>query len=73
MIDKVKEFIAEELAIDVSEIKDDSNIIDDLGVDSLGIMNIVQEIETEFDTTFDEEVLMSIKTPQDIVKALESK
>ena len=71
MINKIKELIAEELAIDVSEIKDDSDIVEDLGADSLAIMNIAQEVETELNVTLDEEKLMAIKTPADIAKALE--
>ena len=49
MIDKVKEIIAEELGIEVSSIKPDSNIVEDLEADSLSIMQIVMELESEYD------------------------
>ena len=70
MIDKVKEIIAEELGIEVSSIKPDSNIVEDLEADSLSIMQIVMELESEYDIKIPEEKILEIKTVQQVVDAI---
>ena len=56
-IDKVKQIIAEQLCISTDEIKDDANIIEDLGADSLDVVEMLMTLEDEF----------SIKIPDDQV------
>ncbi len=70
MIDKVKEIIAEELGIEVSSIKPDSKIMEDLEADSLSIMQIVMALEEEFDIKIPEDKILEIKTVQEIVEAI---
>ena len=45
----IKEMIARKLNLDVSEITDDKHLIDDLGADSLDTVELVMELETEYD------------------------
>jgi acyl carrier protein len=51
MIDtqKIKEVVAEQLAVNVDDITADSKFVDDLGADSLDIVELVMAIEEEFD------------------------
>jgi len=49
-LDKVRTIIAEQAMIDVAEVKPESTL-SDLGVDSLGLVEIVFAIEEEFDVT----------------------
>lgn len=44
---QVKEFLADECDMDVSEIKDDTNIIEDLKADSLMFLELIQELQAE--------------------------
>ncbi len=45
----IKEMIARKLNLDVSEITDDKHLIEDLGADSLDTVELVMELETEYD------------------------
>lgn len=71
---KVKEIIADRMKIDVSEINTDSRFVEDLGADSLTVIDIVMKIEEEFglDEIPDED-LEKIKTVKDAVNYIKSK
>lgn len=73
MIDKIKAILAEELDVEVSEIKEESRIQEDLGADSLSVMEIVMALEEEFDVEIPDSVTAKIKTVKDIVDFLEAK
>lgn len=45
----IEEMIAKKLKINVSEVTDDKHLIDDLGADSLDTVELVMELETEYD------------------------
>ena len=45
---KIQELISEKLSVDTSEVTVDANIIDDLGADSLDIVDMVMAVEDEF-------------------------
>ncbi|MDR0984409.1 MAG: acyl carrier protein [Ruminococcus sp.] len=73
MFEKVQKIISEALDIsDIDTIKLDSNIVSDLGADSLDLADIVMAFEEEFDTEIDEEFAASVKTVGDIVTYLEN-
>ncbi len=66
--EKLKEIIATQLRIDPSEIADDTDVVDDLGADSLDVVEILMVIEEEFGVTIpDDEVALlknlSVLTP----------
>ncbi len=73
MLNKVIEILAEKLDKDPSEIEATSNIKDDLGADSLDMVEIVMEIEEEFDVEVEDADTASIITVQDIVDYVEKK
>jgi len=73
MNDKIKGIIGEILDLEVSEIKDDASILDDLGADSIAVMEIVMELESEFDLEINTEEIPNFKTVNDIAKFIESK
>lgn len=70
-IDKVKEIIAEQLCISVKDIKDDANIIEDLGADSLDVVELLMTFEDEFKVSIPDEKLEELKTIPQIVKLIE--
>jgi acyl carrier protein len=64
---KVKNIIAEQLGVGEDEIKTTSSFIEDLGADSLDIVELVMAMEEEFEVEIPDEEAENIKTVQDAV------
>ncbi len=63
--DKVKKLIAEKLDVDVDEVVPEASLIDDLGADSLAIVELIMTMEEEFDIEVpdeDAENLVTVKS-----------
>ncbi len=71
IFEKLQEMIADQLEIDVEDISYDSNILDDLGADSLDVVDLVMSIEDEFGIEVPDEALENIRTIEDMVKYIE--
>ena len=71
VFDKVKELIAEQLDVDADTVTVTSNIQDDLGADSLDVVDLVMSLDEEFDMEIPDEAVANIKTVGDIVKYIE--
>ena len=70
----MQDLIAEQFAIDTDEISMDSSFVDDLGADSVDLVELVMAMEEEFDIgEIDEEELAGLKTGGDCVRYLSSK
>lgn len=70
----IQDLIAEQFAIDADEISMDSSFVDDLGADSVDLVELVMAMEEEFDIgEIDEEDLAGLKTVGDCVRYLNSK
>ena len=70
----MQDLIAEQFAIDTDEISMDSSFVDDLGADSVDLVELVMSMEEEFDIgEIDEEDLAGLKTVGDCVRYLSSK
>ncbi len=67
VLEKVKKIIEEQLAIDAKEIKPDSAFIEDLGADSLDIVELIMAMESEFDMDIDDDEVENISTVEDVV------
>ena len=72
IFEKVKKLIAEQLDVEEDSIQETSNIADDLGADSLDVVDLVMSIEDEFDVEIPEDQVENIKTVGDIVKYIEA-
>lgn len=74
IFEKVKDLIADQLDVDDKEsISNDSSITDDLGADSLDVVDLVMALEDEFNVEIPEDQVENIKTVGDIVKYIEDK
>ena len=73
IFDKVKDILVEQLDLDEAAITMDSIIVDDLGADSLDIVDLVMTLEDEFDTEIPDEEIEGIHTVGDIVKYIEDR
>jgi acyl carrier protein len=71
VFDTVKNLISEQLDVKADDITEASNIQDDLGADSLDVVDLVMALEDEFDIEIPEDQVKNIKTVGDIVKLIE--
>jgi acyl carrier protein len=71
IFEKLKDIIAEQLSVEADEVSLDSNIQDDLGADSLDVVDLITTIEDEFDISIPDEAVEEIKTVGDIVNYIE--
>lgn len=71
IIDKVKEVIAKQLRIDISEISDNSAIVEDLGADSLDIVEMLMTLEDEMNIIIPDDAT-GLKTIKDIATFIEN-
>ena len=71
VFEKVREIICDQLDVAEDDVTMESNIADDLGADSLDVVDLVMSLEEEFDAEFPDEHIESIKTVGDVVKFIE--
>jgi len=68
--DKVKEIIADKLSVDLVEVVPEASFVDDLGADSLDLVELIMSMEEEFDVEIsdeDAELLLTVKDAMDYV------
>lgn len=70
---KLKEIIVEQLGVDPERVKAEASFIDDLGADSLDIVELVMAMEEEFDLEIPDEDAEKLRTVLDVQNYLESK
>lgn len=70
-LEKVIQVISEQLGVDVDEIQPEMNIVDDLGADSLDVVEVVMALEEEFNVEIPDEEAAKIKTVGDAHKKLQ--
>ncbi len=71
--EKVKEIIAEQLGIEVDQIKPESKFVDDLGADSLDVVELIMAFEEAFDIEIPDEDAEKIQTVKDVIDYIQSK
>ena len=64
---KVKQIIVEQLGVDESQVDDNASFVDDLGADSLDIVELVMAFEEAFDLDIPDEDAEKIRTVKDVV------
>ncbi len=69
---RVKKIIAERLSLSEDEIRMDSSFLDDLGADSLDIVELIMAFEEEFDIKIPDEDAEKIETVKDVVDYIQS-
>jgi acyl carrier protein len=71
-IEKVKAVIAEQIGAEKDDIRPESRIVDDLGADSLDVVELVMALEEEFDIEIPDEEAEKITTVQAAVDYVEA-
>ncbi len=65
--EKVRDIVVEQLGVEPDEVSIESTFIDDLGADSLDIVELIMAFEEEFNIEIPDEAAEKIKTVQDVV------
>ena len=71
VLEKVVDLVAEQLGVDKKIIRPESNIIEDLGADSLNVIEMLMTLEDEFGITIPDDKINQIKTVGQIVELIE--
>lgn len=64
---KVKEIVAQQLDVDIAEVKEEAQFIEDLGADSLAIVELVLAFEEQFEIDIPDEDTEKIRTVGDAI------
>ena len=72
MQEKIKELLAKQLRIDIDTIADDSNIIEDLGADSLDVVEMLMAIEDDLGVIISDDDAVRLKTVRDVADYIEA-
>ncbi|OYD06448.1 acyl carrier protein [Paludifilum halophilum] len=72
-LNRVQRIIVDRLGVDASEVTPEAAVKDDLGADSLDVMDLILELEDEFSMEISDEQAEKINTVGDIVNYIESR
>lgn len=72
VFERIKEILADQLDASVDDMKMETNIAEDLGADSLDVVELLMAIEDEFDVEIPDEEIENIKTIGDLVRYIEN-
>lgn len=73
IFDKVKGIIVEQLGVESGEVNEGASFVDDLGADSLDIVELIMALEEEFDLEIPDEDAERITTVRDAVEYIREK
>ncbi len=69
--EKVRDVLAKQFEIDPETITPDTNLVDDLGADSLDVVELIMSVEDEFGITIDDDAASGLMTVRQIVDFIE--
>lgn len=70
--EKLREIIATQFGIEESSITEQTDIVSDLGADSLDVVEMMMSLEDEFAVTIEDEKIAELKTVGDVVRCVEN-
>ncbi len=73
IFDKVRDIVVSELGVTEEEVTPDAKFVDDLGADSLDVVELIMKFEEEFDLEIPDEDAETLQTIQDSVDYIEKK
>jgi len=71
MLEKIQEMLAEALNIPVEKVTPDAKIVDDLGADSLDVVELLSQLEDEYGVTIPDEEVEALVTVADVASEIE--
>ena len=73
MLERITKVLVDAIQVDEEDVKLESNLYEDLKIDSLSAVELALELETEFDISIEDEELAKLETVQDIINLIEAK
>ncbi len=71
MLEKIQEMLADALNLSVDKVTPDAKIVDDLGADSLDVVELLSRLEDEYGITIPDEEVEQLVTVQDVANEIE--
>ncbi len=72
VFEKVREVLCDQLDLEEDKVTMESSIVDDLGADSLDVVDLIMSLEEEFDLEIPDEEIENIKLVGDLVKYIDA-
>ena len=72
VLEKIKVILTEQFDVEEDSLKNDTDLQDDLGADSLDVVDLLMSIEDEFEIEIPDEEIENIRTVGDLVNYIES-
>ena len=72
VLEKIKVILAEQFDVEEDSLQNDTDLQDDLGADSLDVVDLLMSIEDEFEIEIPDEEIENIRTVGDLVSYIES-
>ncbi len=72
VFEKVREILCDQLDLEEEKVTMESSIVDDLGADSLDVVDLIMSLEEEFDLEIPDEEIENIKLVGDLVKYIDA-
>ena len=70
-LERVQKLISQELNIDIDKVTQDAHLFDDLNFDSLDSVQVVLELENEFDIEIEDDEIDNVRTVQNILDLID--
>ena len=72
VLEKLIELLCEQLDIEADEVNENTDIVNDLGADSLDVVDLVMTLEDEFGIEVPDDAIENLRTVGDVVKFVDS-
>ena len=72
MFEEVQKVIAEQLGLDLAQVKPESRLVEDLEADSMDVVELVTELEMNYQIEIPDEAMTTLVTVQDVVNYIEA-
>jgi acyl carrier protein len=73
VLEKVRDIVVDELSVDPDQVTEDATFVDDLGADSLDVVELVMRLEEEFDIEIPDDDAEKITTVGEAIKYIEAR
>jgi acyl carrier protein len=73
ILDKIKDVVADKLDADPADVTEEASFVDDLGADSLDVVELIMGLEDEFDIEISDEEAEGIRTVGDAIRFIQDK
>lgn len=73
LLEKIQKILAEQFEVSAQSITEDTNIVDDLGADSLDVVELIMSLEDEYGITISDEEAVELNTVGKLIEFIEAR